>query len=216
MDAESWTTREETHAPGMRLSLIAHGATGPLARTHCPSDSTISLALRPSRIRSSGTFKTTAARDISGRLGRPVLVPAAHALDVRSDGEAPRRLLCCALTDDRLERDTGMLPSWTSGTLARCLDMRSTPLIGILERLARELEAPGFASDTLVDSTGSTLGGEIEMRRLALAKRLLAESGDTVADIAGRLGFRRAASFSAAFRRQTGMSPLAFRQRLAS
>jgi AraC family transcriptional regulator len=49
-------------------------------------------------------------------------------------------------------------------------------------------------------------------RRIARAKDLLAESGNSVTDIARELGFAQTSSFSSTFRRVAGASPSDFRR----
>jgi AraC family transcriptional regulator len=51
-------------------------------------------------------------------------------------------------------------------------------------------------------------------RRIERAKALLAEPGSSVTEIARRLGFAETSSFSAAFRRTTGISPSQYRRGL--
>jgi AraC family transcriptional regulator len=51
-------------------------------------------------------------------------------------------------------------------------------------------------------------------RRIEQAKVLLAEPGNSVTEIARRLGFAETSSFSATFRRTTGISPSQYRREL--
>ncbi len=51
-------------------------------------------------------------------------------------------------------------------------------------------------------------------RRLALAADLLREPGATLAVVADRVGFANAFAFSAAFKREFGVSPSEYRTRL--
>lgn len=62
-------------------------------------------------------------------------------------------------------------------------------------------------------STGLTVHEYIEQVRLEKAKRLLTGTDLMLKDIAARLGFRCSSSFSVAFRRLTGESPVQFRKR---
>lgn len=61
--------------------------------------------------------------------------------------------------------------------------------------------------------TGSTVADYIETARIEQAKRLLHSEPDPIKVIARACGFSHANSFARAFRRSTGLSPLAFRQR---
>ncbi len=54
---------------------------------------------------------------------------------------------------------------------------------------------------------------EIIRVRIDRAKKLLAESGDSVADIAGRCGFASYSSLSIAFKREVGISPRGYRKK---
>lgn len=61
-------------------------------------------------------------------------------------------------------------------------------------------------------STGQTLAAYAADRRVARAKALLAQRYPPIKEIAWRCGFETPAAFSAAFRKQAGMTPKAFRQ----
>ena len=61
--------------------------------------------------------------------------------------------------------------------------------------------------------TGVTVADYIETARIEQAKRLLHSQPDPIKAIARACGFSHANSFARAFRRSTGLSPLAFRQR---
>lgn len=61
--------------------------------------------------------------------------------------------------------------------------------------------------------TGKSVADYIEAVRIEQAKRLLGRSGQPIKAIAEACGFAHANSFARAFRRSTGLSPLAWRQR---
>jgi AraC-like DNA-binding protein len=61
--------------------------------------------------------------------------------------------------------------------------------------------------------TGGTLYDYLSHIRMEQAKHLLATTGDSVADIAGRVGYPNNNSFSRAFRRREQCSPIDFRSR---
>lgn len=61
-------------------------------------------------------------------------------------------------------------------------------------------------------TTGMTVSSNVESKRVARAKSLLTERPIPLNEIAFRPGFSSAASFSTAFRRGTGMAPIAYRQ----
>ena len=61
--------------------------------------------------------------------------------------------------------------------------------------------------------TGKTVADYIEATRIEEAKRLLGRGDRPIKAVAEACGFTHANSFARAFRRSTGLSPLAFRQR---
>lgn len=63
-------------------------------------------------------------------------------------------------------------------------------------------------------TTGYTLVDYTTQRRIERAKSLLREQGLIVKQVAHRCGFQAPAAFSAAFRRETGMTPKEYRQSL--
>lgn len=60
--------------------------------------------------------------------------------------------------------------------------------------------------------TGRSVADYVEAARIDRAKRLLATADRAVGAVAQDCGFSHAQSFARAFRRSTGMTPLAFRQ----
>lgn len=63
---------------------------------------------------------------------------------------------------------------------------------------------------------GTTFAGEVNLARVRVAKHLLAESDAPLTQIAHDIGCSSLASFSTLFRRATGETPSAFRQRRPS
>jgi AraC family transcriptional regulator len=94
----------------------------------------------------------------------------------------------------------------------RLLEVRAPPTLDELARLCglspRQLTR-GFRA-----SRGASIGAHIAARRAEFAKRLLA-TDESLKSIAHSLGFASHSSFTAAFRRATGMTPRQFRQQLA-
>lgn len=68
--------------------------------------------------------------------------------------------------------------------------------------------------DTVKAITGSAPGSIIRQQLIVEAKRLLAHSNVTVAEIGYCLNFEDASYFGRFFKRETGMSPIAFRQQV--
>ncbi|MHC5908306.1 helix-turn-helix domain-containing protein [Streptomyces sp. S6] len=82
-----------------------------------------------------------------------------------------------------------------------------------VEEYARDL---GYSARTLSRATlaadGVTAKEFVDRRVLLEARRLLAHSDESAAQIAGRLGFSSATNFGKFFHRHTGESPLGFRR----
>lgn len=72
--------------------------------------------------------------------------------------------------------------------------------------------SPNYLSDMLRNLTGQNTQQHIHNRLIEKAKELLASSNLSVGEIAYRLGFEYAQSFSKLFKNKTRVSPLEFRQ----
>lgn len=157
--AQTWTIDAQLRTHDIQVVLMAHGATGPLRRTHRMPDHTISLFLTPDYGEAQGRYGMGKRR--FARFGPLSIMPADIPLSVRSAGAPPRRLISCRFDRERFQRATGLGQNWDEAELAACLDVRGEPIRAGLLRLARETEAPGFASDLLVEGLGITLMAEI-------------------------------------------------------
>ncbi len=73
----------------------------------------------------------------------------------------------------------------------------------------------GYLNEVVKQATGRTPGELVRAARLLEAKRLLAGSGLGVGQVARRVGFTDPAYFCRFFRRETGISPGAFRRAAA-
>jgi AraC-like DNA-binding protein len=71
---------------------------------------------------------------------------------------------------------------------------------------------PGHLAETVKKMTGKTPGQHIRNMQLVEAKRLLAYTEKTVAEIAYELGFKDAAYFGRFFKRELGCTPGEFRK----
>lgn len=75
-------------------------------------------------------------------------------------------------------------------------------------------ETVGMSARTLqrrLAEVGVTYSGLVSSIRTRQAKELIADAEMPIADIAAQLGYTDSSNFGRAFRRQTGVSPLAFR-----
>jgi len=136
----------------------------------------------------------TGSIDLAAMIAGQLAIELARYLEAISDGPI-----------------TGGLASWR----LRLIDERlhcggPPPTLGELAMLCnvsiRQLTR-GFRS-----SRGCTIGDHIAQTRIELAKRALG-SDESIKSIAFALGFATPSSFSHAFGRATGMTPLRFRQR---
>ncbi|WP_056950816.1 AraC family transcriptional regulator [Lacticaseibacillus nasuensis] len=73
---------------------------------------------------------------------------------------------------------------------------------------------PSYLSEIFHQATGQTLTQFITAERLHAAQYLLQYSTDSVADVASQLGFGTTSYFIATFKRQTHLTPLAYRRHL--
>lgn len=64
------------------------------------------------------------------------------------------------------------------------------------------------------EQTGETLISCLNRLKIEEAKRLLGEGTGTVTSVACALGFREVKYFDALFKKQTGMTPVAYREKL--
>ena len=73
-----------------------------------------------------------------------------------------------------------------------------------------------FSTQTLharcIERTGHTPGELIKREKIATAKRLLSDPRLSIGQIAERCGYEQQSNFSNFFRRETGLSPRAWRQ----
>lgn len=82
-----------------------------------------------------------------------------------------------------------------------------------LQGLAKKLYvSPSHLSRVLRRQTGRTFGQVLLLTRLRQAKGLLRDTGDLAIDIAVACGFSSAQHFCAAFKRESGMTPLQYRR----
>ncbi len=160
MPADNWTIDAELKTADIAVVLMTHGATGPLVRTHRMADHAISLFLTQDYGQPIGRYDTGQPMPFA-RFGPLSMTPADIPVSVRSPGAPPRRLISCRIDRERFRRATGLGGAWDDAGLKACMDVRGEPIRAGLRRLAREAEAPGFASDLLVEGLGLTVMAEI-------------------------------------------------------
>jgi AraC family transcriptional regulator len=156
-----WNTQAQRRTPLMTLTLLTHPATGPLQRTHCTPEHSVSLFLSPGAIGARGWYGVGPGAARLQQLGALVVVPADIPMHVSLPEAPPRTLFCCRFDGDQFRRLTGFEAQWESRALRACTDVRDNGIEALLRRLAEEIAAPGFASETLVSGLGLTFMAEI-------------------------------------------------------
>jgi len=133
--------------------------------------------------------------------------------------------IACSLMNLPVQRDNASLSSGIKTTRGPGRVMPAdftTSIRQLIESLLPEqcpviqtvAEAAGMSSRTFqrrLGESGVSFTGLVTDCRIRFAKEWLAASDIPVAEIAATLGYTDASNFARAFRRQTGMSPLAFR-----
>jgi AraC-like DNA-binding protein len=82
-----------------------------------------------------------------------------------------------------------------------------------IESAARALHASARTLQRNLEAEGTTFSEVLDRRRASLARTLLRDTNEPIAEIAARVGFSDVAPFTRAFRRWTGTPPGAFRRR---
>lgn len=135
-------------------------------------------------------------------------------------GQAREHLMTAALLLlERCRRRTLPVPPGRRRT-GEALAAAALRLIGegyaeelTLQDLAGRLYvSPSHLSRVLRRQTGHTFGQALLLTRLRQAKSLLRDTGDLAIDIAVACGFASAQHFCAAFKRESGMTPLQYRR----
>jgi AraC family transcriptional regulator len=160
MTEARWHIEASAQAADMALTLMRHEPTGPLESTHRVEAPTVSLFLTPNRNEASGCYGEQPRPEGFTPFGALVLVPADLPLHVRLVAAPPRRLLCCRF-DRAKSRLMGREDNWAEGLLRACFDIRSRRIEAILRQLAAEIEAPGLASETMIEGLGLILIAEL-------------------------------------------------------
>lgn len=129
---------------------------------------------------------------------------------------------------ERTVRSADTAVALTDGAMPMASRRIPVDFISSIERLIESLvddgwpavhtaaEAAGMSSRTLqrrLAEAGFTYGGLVTASRMRLARDWLTGSDIPVVEIAAVLGYADASNFARAFRRETGISPRAFRQK---
>lgn len=86
-----------------------------------------------------------------------------------------------------------------------------------IKQLAEKAElSPGHLRKKFREDLGISLGDYLAERRIAAAKRLLQETGDSIGAIAGQCGYDTIYAFCRFFRKRTGTTPTAWRKNAAA
>lgn len=84
-------------------------------------------------------------------LGKLFVVPAGESMQAASDGRCQQSSLLCEFDPQRVGEWLGSDLQWSDHALRAGLDIREGSLQLLLQRLAREVKEPGFASDAMVE-----------------------------------------------------------------
>jgi AraC-like DNA-binding protein len=143
---------------------------------------------------------------------------ATEAASLRPGGEAVLTRLSDILVIQALRGWIEHDPAAQHGWLGALRDPQIGRAISLIHRApARGWTVASLASEVAMSRSAfaarfTELVGEPAMRyvtrrRMQVARAWLAEDGATVAEVAGRLGYRSEAAFSRAFKRMDGASP---------
>ena len=96
-------------------------------------------------------------------------------------------------------------------TLVRCINMLERPTEGKVIIDGCDIGALPAERLREIRRSGESIGKYIQRRRLCEAKRLLAETDNSVRKIAEAVGFPDNSYFCRVFKKETGVTPLTFR-----
>jgi AraC-like DNA-binding protein len=71
--------------------------------------------------------------------------------------------------------------------------------------------SPPHLSDIFKTATGETIGAFLRRRKMEHARKLLAETGLSVAEVASQVGYASAPHFAVTFKKTWGVTPTACR-----
>lgn len=155
MVEDHWTIIGEIEAGDVWAAVAEHPSVDRLDRLHCESRTSLGLWLSAYQNPSQGCFLTNDWHAGHVRLGSIVAVPGGVPLHVQADASPARQMLHCRLPE-RASLQAGTVP------LDACFDIRNGVIANSLSRLAREVMAPGFGTNAIVEGLGLVISGELE------------------------------------------------------
>lgn len=152
---QNWQALGEIEVGDVWVSVAEHPSIERIDRTHCENRTTLGLWLSPHANVSQGCFLTQDWHGGHARLGTVVAIPGGIPFHVRSAASQERRMLHCRLPK-RVEQLSASM------SLEACLDLRNDIITASLIRLAREVVAPSFGTNAIVEGLGLVVSGELE------------------------------------------------------
>lgn len=163
-----WQILGEVETGDVWVALAEHPGTEGIDRTHCETRTSLGLWMSAHKNMSDGCFLTKEWHGGHMRLGSIVAIPAGVPFHVRSAASPQRRMLHCRLPERAsLSAETMSLDA--------CFDLRNHMIASSLSQLAREVVAPGFGTNAIVEGLGLVISGELE--RSFAGKRALPHKG---------------------------------------
>jgi len=95
------------------------------------------------------------------RLGKVFLLPPGETIQVCSDGTLSETCVVCHISPDALREWFDGEPQWTNRRLEAGLDIPEATIRGLLFRLAKEMQQPGFGGTTLIELITGQLAIEL-------------------------------------------------------
>lgn len=151
--------------PTMVAQLASHVTEAPGDFVLCEQVHTVSLQRQLQDSFSVGRFESEGAYGDFVDIGRIMFVPAGVPLHIRTTGRMTRTFRCFFRGGD-FDALVGSDSREAMLRLHNCLNINSPQIRSLLMRMAQEIEAPGIASDRLLDAMGRVL--QIEMARYVL------------------------------------------------
>jgi AraC-like DNA-binding protein len=138
---------------------------------------------------------------------RPAPPATQPASDLDEPSPPPEKYARSALSDERAQQIAGRIEAAMAGD-----QLHLDPALS-LTRLARHVASPAnLVSQTLNEHLGATFFDYVAKWRVESAKPLIAAGEASVLAVALEVGFNTRSTFYKAFKRETGMTPQAYRE----